>query len=66
MYGGKTIAYVVTDEAKTTKKVLRTALLLVFTISLLYAQLFLRNSGNASNELKHINVSCVGDSRTEL
>ena len=51
---------------KTTKRVLRTALFLVFTISLIYAPLFLRNSGNASNELRHFNVSCVGDSITEL
>jgi lysophospholipase L1-like esterase len=66
MCGGKTISWVATDEAKTTKRVLRTALFLVLTISLIFALLFFRNSGNASNELKHINVSCVGDSITEL
>ena len=66
MYGGKIIAWVATDEVKTTKRVLRTALFLVFAISLIFALLFLRNSGNVSNELKHINVSCVGDSITEL
>ena len=51
---------------KTTKKVLRMALFLVFTISLIYAPLFLRSSGNASNDLKQFNISCVGDSITEL
>jgi lysophospholipase L1-like esterase len=56
----------VTDELKTTKGVLRVALFLVFTISLICIPLFLKNNGNASNELKHINVSCVGDSITEL
>jgi lysophospholipase L1-like esterase len=56
----------VTDEVKTTKKVLRIALFLVFTISLIYAPLFLRSSGNASNDLKQFNISCVGDSITEL
>jgi acyl-CoA thioesterase-1 len=56
----------VADEVKTTKKVLRIALFLVFTISLIYASLFLRSSGNASNDLKQFNISCVGDSITEL
>jgi acyl-CoA thioesterase-1 len=56
----------VTDEVTTTKGVLRIALFLFFTISLICIPLFLRNSGNASNELKHISVSCVGDSITEL
>jgi lysophospholipase L1-like esterase len=56
----------VTDEVKTTKKVLRIALFLVCTISLIYAPLFLRSSGNASNDLKQFNISCVGDSITEL
>jgi lysophospholipase L1-like esterase len=51
---------------KMAKKVLLAAIFLVFTVSLIFSPVFLRNIGKASNESKHINVSCVGDSITEL
>ena len=61
----KNPAKVVTDGLKTTKNVLLAALVVVLTISVSYAALFLANIGNNSKPSTPISVACVGDSITE-
>src|SRR3990170_863553 len=61
----KNPAKVVTDGLKTTKNVLLAALVVVLTISVSYAALFLANIGNSSKPSIPISVACVGDSITE-
>lgn len=62
----KNPAKVVTDGLKTTKNVLLAALVVVLTISVSYAALFLANIGNNSKPSTPISVACVGDSITQL
>ena len=61
----KNPAKVVTDGLKTTKNVLLAAVVVVLTISVSYASLFLANIGNNSKPSTPISVACVGDSITE-
>ena len=61
----KNPAKVVTDGLKTTENVLLAAVLLVLTVSVSYAALFLANIGNNSKPSIPISVACVGDSITE-
>src|SRR3990170_2648576 len=61
----KNPAKVVTDGLKATKNVLLAALVVVLTISVSYAALFLANIGNNSKPSTPISVACVGDSITE-